>query len=520
MLDIDINFLNFLLNPTYEYIKNDIEIIKRSIIEDAEESKKEETKIKLSNIDFLFLTRISTLGDFLCQLDDMLIIDAYHGLAKIYSLNIENNITKNNTNFITNILIDNNIKYLKDDNNLKILNTSILDYLTNLLKTTSNQNYKDLALKGINYINETNKKYNEITKKLIPYYDLVSEKTNKQLEILENYQRKIIQEYSHLLSNNGQKIINEKQDYDIKKLLEKEPIFNIYFKFGSIDAIWGIDEYISVNDLFNIKRINYDTNIFTKLYKSVRGYNELIKKELEEYDFTITKSELTKYFTNKLTSSKEPSDIIKTIVESIIKEIYSGNTNFFHSFTKTTVIEPLTTIFDNNNTNQFISSFYHLISHELYHALDLPRNLFENLTNPKEKFPVFFDDKFKLIYESYTDYRAITKICNLIQKGNFSHQNFINYTTNSDYTNIFFMLIDLFETYPKEFELCFVNNNLEPLIKILGKKEFENIIKLINNFNKENFDTDLKYATNINKTIDKYQKRAKIRQKIGKIIQK
>ena len=103
MLDIDINFLNFLLNPTYEYIKNNIEIIKRSIIEDAEEAKKEETKIKLSNIDFLFLTRISTLGDFLCQLDDMLIIEAYLGLAKIYGLNLQNNITTNNTNFITNI---------------------------------------------------------------------------------------------------------------------------------------------------------------------------------------------------------------------------------------------------------------------------------------------------------------------------------------------------------------------------------------------------------------------------------
>ena len=474
--------------------------------------------IYLNDIDFLFLTRVSNLGNFLCMLDDLLIKNTYQGLAKLFSLNLPNNITTNNTNFITNILIDNNIKYLSDDNNLKILNSSILTYLTNIQKTTSNPKYKELALKGINYINETTKKYNEITKLLFPYYDLVAEKTNKQLEILENCQRKFIKEYSYLLSEKGKKIIKEQDEYNVKSLLKKEWKFKAFFKLSNEDAIWGLNEFISINDIFSIKRMSNDPNILTKLVGNINKYNQLIKKEVEEYEFTITKSEIKNYFINKLKKSNEKDEIIEIIVNSITNSIYNHSSNFFQFYSKTIVLEPLSAIYESTYQNKFINSFYHLITHELYHALDLPKNIFINPTNPKKEFPIIFDDKYEMLYEAYTEYRAITKTCNLINEGHFFKQDFVNNIHNSIYNDLFFILLDFFEEYPEEFKICIEENNLKSLTKLLRTKEIERLIKIINSFNKENFDTDLKYATNITKTIDKYQKRAKIRQKIRKII--
>lgn len=79
------------------------------------------------------------------------------------------------------------------------------------------------------------------------------------------------------------------------------------------------------------------------------------------------------------------------------------------------------------------------------------------------------------------------------------------------------MLIDFFEEYTKEFDEYIASNSIAPLIKILGKKEFKHLLKIINKFNEESFNSDLRYATSIIKTTDKYQKRAKTREKVRKI---
>ena len=136
MLDVDINFLKFLIDPSYEYIMEDIKVIQDKYLSGItiEESCKKLNNF--SDVNYLFLTKIDDLHTFLTNFNLKIIEEVYIKFGNFFGINLKEELRDNN--FISSILLDNNIKKVSEDLDLTIFRTNIYKFLLDIVKNSNN----------------------------------------------------------------------------------------------------------------------------------------------------------------------------------------------------------------------------------------------------------------------------------------------------------------------------------------------------------------------------------------------
>lgn len=523
MLDIDLEFLNFLLNPTYEYLKKDIKIIEKEYLKNSKID-------NFNEINYLFLTNVNELAYFVNDLNKKITEDIYIKFGNFFGLNLKNNIDDNYDNFIIDILKSKGLTTLSGDTLINILRTDIRDYLVNITKNSTNQKDKELATNAILYLDELIIKYDNITNLTNPKINEVLEIFNKRHDIKRKIQHQIINEYSFLLTEEGKKIINSDDFYDIEKLLEKEDKFNYYLNI-KITETDPLKHYVfdygnilenctsNIDATLKERMTKTDFKDYNKLSKDLIRYNDLYQKEINNYILTISKDELKEkiYYLLKdklelLTKdikiiSKE--EMFQILFEAILDIINNKCYNLYNIKLKTIILSPINCVNICNNKN-IVCEFYDVLNHELGHAYD-----FYEISSINDKESLL---DYELLYEIYNDYNSKKLINKLIQQNKLKKQGIIYKNFEGNYSSHFFGLIDFIEEYDDIFRSWIDNNDINILKTLLGNKNFNNLINNINNFDYKRFLIDEKYANKLIKSYDNILRKTKRRVKFKNII--
>lgn len=524
MLDIDLEFLNFLLNPTYEYLSNDIKLIENEYIK----NKRIPTH---TNVNYLFVTNTIELAHFINDITEKITEDIYIRFGNFFGLNLKNNIEDNPNNFIIDILKSKGLTKLTDDTLVIILKTDIKEYLTNIIDTSNNEKEVKLANDALIYLYELIIKYDNITnlttKKLQELLIIFDKKT----EIKKKIQKLIIKEYSFLLTEEGKNIINNNNDYDVEKLLENEEKFNYYLniKLSKTDPL---KQYVfdygtildncnsNIDSILKEKMKKTEFKDYNKLSYDLIKYNEFYEQECEDYILTITKEELKENIHNIIDKNideiiKEANNLYlsKEKILQLIEDVVLTNildNSFYNSYNiqiKTIILSPINCVSINDN-NKLECKFYDILSHELGHACDFYQtsNVYEDILN------------YCLLYEIYNDYSSRKIINKVIWDNKLTKEGVIHISSDGAYSNHFFGLLDIFYEYNDIFREWIDNKDINCLKKIFGNKNFNKFINNIDTFDEKKFPKEEKYSKKLIKSYDNILKQTKRKTKFKNII--
>ena len=553
MLNIDLDFLNFLVNPNESYIKEDILAIKKEYLKN---SSLKTLKTKLNNFNKpkpILLTTIDDLRYFLFQINSSLIEEVYYSFAKLFNIKIKNNIEGNN--FIETILLDNDIDNIHEDENLIILRTKVRDYLINIIESTTNEKDKSLAESSIKYLDKLLRYYDSIKKILEPKEKLVQELKQKRKEKSTILLKKLIKEHSYLLSEEKRKMLEENPNIDIRKILHKEKLFRMFFctiNDGEIEPISmgklihfksnseysiserkeilkenGIDiekENIDINDIDTIlKKLNYTyisngktykgLELLEKLEEDINTYNKLYKDVIEDYILTIKKDELHEIIKNLVIKTFKDSNTPN--LNKYIDSITNGILNYIkHS--KNTISGFTYTIKSNqDNIPEALKKIIEEIPFQTYvlfplRSVKIKRNQLINsfyFTLSHELGHIYTPQNetskdYELLNEIYNDYRSDKIVFNLLCNGHFQKKRIKFKKETNLYSQYTFFLIDLFEEYKNTFEEFADNDKIIKLIELMGYETFRDLLIDLINLKKENIKN--------NETQEKYLNKSKL----------
>lgn len=553
MLNIDLDFLNFLVNPNESYIKEDILAIKKEYLKN---SSLKTLKTKLNNFNKpkpILLTTIDDLRYFLFQINSSLIEEVYYSFAKLFNIKIKNNIEGNN--FIETILLDNDIDNIHEDENLIILRTKVRDYLINIIESTTNEKDKSLAESSIKYLDKLLRYYDSIKKILEPKEKLVQELKQKRKEKSTILLKKLIKEHSYLLSEEKRKMLEENPNIDIRKILHKEKLFRMFFctiNDGEIEPISmgklihfksnseysiserkeilkenGIDiekENIDINDIDTIlKKLNYTyisngktykgLELLEKLEEDINTYNKLYKDVIEDYILTIKKDELHEIIKNLVIKTFKDSNTPN--LNKYIDSITNGILNYIkHS--KNTISGFTYTIKSNqDNIPEALKKIIEEIPFQTYvlfplRSVKIKRNQLINsfyFTLSHELGHIYTPQNetskdYELLNEIYNDYRSDKIVFNLLCNGHFQKKRIKFKKETNLYSQYTFFLIDLFEEYKNTFEEFTDNDKIIKLIELMGYETFRDLLIDLINLKKENIKN--------NETQEKYLNKSKL----------
>ena len=553
MLNIDLEFIDFLVNPNEDYIKDDIQAIKKEYLR---QSSFETLKNKFNNFNKakpILLTTIDDLRYFLFQINSSLIEEVYYRFAKSFNIKIKNNIEGNN--FIETILLDNDIDNIHEDENLIILRTQIRDYLINITETTTNEKDKSLAESSIKYLDKLLRYYDSIKKILEPKENLVKELTKKIKEKSEIILKSLIKQHSYLLSEEKRKILEENPNIDIRKILHKEKLFRMFFctiNDGEIEPISmgklihfksnseysiserteilkenGIDiekENIDINDIDTIlKKLNYTyisngktykgLELLEKLEEDINTYNKLYKDVIEDYILTIKKDELHEIIKNLVIKTLKDSNT--TNLNKYIDSITNGILNYI-KYSKNTISGFTYTIKSNqDNIPEALKKLIEEIPFQTYvlfplRSVKIKRNQLINsfyFTLSHELGHIYTPQNetskdYELLNEIYNDYRSDKIVFNLLCNGHFQKKRIKFKKETNLYSQYTFFLIDLFEEYKNTFEEFADNDKIIKLIELMGYETFRDLLIDLIKLKKENIKN--------NETQEKYLNKSKL----------
>lgn len=553
MLNIDLDFLNFLVNPNESYIKEDILAIKKEYLKN---SSLKTLKTKLNNFNKpkpILLTTIDDLRYFLFQINSSLIEEVYYSFAKLFNIKIKNNIEGNN--FIETILLDNDIDNIHEDENLIILRTKVRDYLINIIESTTNEKDKSLAESSIKYLDKLLRYYDSIKKILEPKEKLVQELKQKRKEKSTILLKKLIKEHSYLLSEEKRKMLEENPNIDIRKILHKEKLFRMFFctiNDGEIEPIsmgklihfksnseYSISERkeilkenridiekenIDINDIDTIlKKLNYTyisngktykgLELLEKLEEDINTYNKLYKDVIEDYILTIKKDELHEIIKNLVTKTLKDSNT--TNLNKYIDSITNGILNYI-KYSKNTISGFTYTIKSNqDNIPEGLKELVEEIPFQTYvlfplRSVKVKRNQLVNsfyFTLSHELGHIYTPQNetskdYELLNEIYNDYRSDKIVFNLLCNGHFQKKRIKFKKETNLYSQYTFFLIDLFEEYKNTFEEFADNDKIIKLIELMGYETFRDLLIDLIKLKKENIKN--------NETQEKYLNKSKL----------
>lgn len=526
MLDIDLDFLTFLLNPSCNYLADEIKLIEESYLSKTDNNLIEEKRKIFDNSIYVFANDIGELRSFIKEFSKNLIEEVYIKFGDFFNISLKD---EPSNNFIRTILLNNNINSLSGDTKLKVLKNDIRNYLIDIINNSSNTAYKDLAQNALVYLDKLIKKYDSIYEVLMPYITMLENEEEKRKKITTKILKKIMIKNKHLLDENEYSIITSSNTYeDINNIFSNK--FSTFFKniydYNNDDFILDISDTVE-SIAFNTKdseeklktlNISYK-NMYTgkeaisqmiidaQKYNAI--YNRLWKYNRKVFFTSQLKSQLKKFIDSETINNKLANAFFESLNNNKKGHAFSCSMNFTSKNENISVsfqvCKPLKNIrFINNELG---SLMFFLICHEIKHIYD-------------SKTSCISKDIFNLIFEPYSDFVATNKMLELINSGFLTKGNIKNIILDTAYSDTNFILLDLFENYQEYFEQCLAQGNTYPLIELMGENIFKKLIYSLENFNLEKAKTTdnsqygegyLKYADKLLNEIETYQLRKKKR---------
>lgn len=243
MLDIDIDFLKFLLWPTsFEYLHDKILLIKEEYIREYGEENRNLIENNFDNIYYIFLEDIDKCLEFIDEFSSSLVRDIFNKVIMIFNFEDCPDISC----FISNLYNEQNFSQLEEDKDLYFINVLIKPYVNEKI-VTSNDKEKLMLIEKLSFLDVYLNKYNEIKSLL----DLKLKEINKVK--LENVEYRLNLQKEFLFLNIC--CINEKDknalvtnNYNFSKLASVCPEIELYvedyensvFELGYLGAFYGM----------------------------------------------------------------------------------------------------------------------------------------------------------------------------------------------------------------------------------------------------------------------------------------
>ena len=288
LLDIDLEFFNFLVNPSYKYIKDKIPYFRETYIEEYGEQYRERITKNFNETNYLFLATSKELETFMKKFVSAITIDAYQQIAAEFHLNINKSLQqKCNHNFIENLLLEHHLSFLEEDENLTIFRTDIRNTLISLTCETKEDVIRYYLFKKLEKLDNILEKFDNIMAILQPKIESLKEIKKEKQKFRENLQKEFLEKHSYLLMEKAKQYIKINNHYDIKQLFLMEEKLSLYV------CNWDSNEVFSMGRIGFFKKCIADEvdEVYDFYKKSRENVLEMYGIDVQKEDIDLTKEE-------------------------------------------------------------------------------------------------------------------------------------------------------------------------------------------------------------------------------------
>ena len=268
LLDIDLDELKFLIEPSYEFLKDKIPYIMEAYIKVYGEEYREHIKENFDKVDYIFLTTIDYYRKFIDIFAFKLMREVYHQINQTIELNSEY------SNYVNDLLAD--INY---DPYLDFLRKNIRGYLVDLRNTEHNIEKQKLLDSQIKLVDDILIKFDRIMDVLLPKVDQMRPIYEKNEQKRIKMQKEFISKHQKLLNDSEKQYIIEHPYYDVKDFIKKSEKLKYYISCPLSDddfdvfIVGDILCFDSEFDNSSAELIKQREKILAELVSDYKNYN-------------------------------------------------------------------------------------------------------------------------------------------------------------------------------------------------------------------------------------------------------
>lgn len=276
LLDIYLDELEFLVNPSYEFIKDKIPYIMEAYIKEFGEEYREHIEDNFGKINYVFLNEYDDLRIFITNFHKQLILEIYIKLYSAFNLEFREIIYEEaNNNFIEKIFLKSGLEFIVNDSDLQIFRNNIRDYLIDIKENEQEQSTVKFLEDQIKYIDNTVVKFDQIMEILNPRLKLIDDIRNKKNKIKESLQREFIANHDYLLNTKEIELIAKEDDYDVEEFVKNsERLYKYVDIYTFSDEVFGIGAFAYFDKEYN------DNTTFLEKRKEILAENGIDWQEL------------------------------------------------------------------------------------------------------------------------------------------------------------------------------------------------------------------------------------------------
>ena len=543
LLDIDLDELKFLIEPSYEFLKDKIPYIMEAYIKVYGEEYREHIKENFDSVSYIFLNTIDDVDNFIKAFLKAVINESYKPIFSAFKLEFPDFINYENSNFIVDIFKQHKKIYLSQDDNLELFRTEIRDYLVKLsenIQDCEEQKYLDIQIK---YIDDTLIKFDRIMEVLNPKIEQIKNIRSiierKKVEL----QKEFIINHLYWLSNSELEFIKNNEDYNVEEFVKSSKTLKMYlepktwgknfFDFGDIafflseydetKCILDEREKILTENKINYKNANINLSDSNGLLELLEVYyiNEIGNRYEGKRALDALNEEFKKYnnrfkeFIDYYKYLMPRDEFIEQHIESFIEkkflkqyfnrdDIFSFAKILFKHYEESSVKCPnflyLSYInhYDSDNNCKIDVPFNNVILSQ-YAGI-----LFNNEGKIESPFSCIFGhevghvaslDNFNTGIKLNSCLEFFNELINeyMNQKKNqYMDKNGVLFKSSCIVNNIkmityylyFFLLEPLVNRCEDLIKDAYINNNIDIIIDFMGEDLFNEYINIINSFNK------------------------------------
>lgn len=534
LLDIDLDELKFLIEPSYEFLKDKIPYIMEAYIREYGEEYREHIKENYDKVSYIFLNTMDDVNSFIHKFRKQIVIEAYKPLFLAFNLEFSEMIKSDN--FINIIFRQHENCVITQDDNLQIFRNDIRGYLIDMKENEKDIQAQQFLDTQIKYIDDTILKFERIMGVLNPKIKQIESIkaiiNQKKMEL----QREFIDKHSYLLSSSELEFIKKNKDYDVAELINNSRKLKNYLSsntwnnqvFDVGDLVWFKSKYdefsfildtreemLSENNIdykhFNIGLSDgdallkllgiYYTDEMGNRYEGSKAldaldeefekYDKKFKKIIDYYKYLMPRDEfIKKYILNNLFTQDitcltddeliELSDAILKSYENVnysnflaYRQIqYNGVIENFQCSINTACLDQYDGMFFNSD-GKIVSPFSTTFDHELGHVATI-RNNISGLNSNSD---------LELLNELINEYMNQKKNEHMDKRGVlFKSSCIVNNNEMSIYFINFFLLEPLVNRCEDLLKDASINNIIDIIIDFMGYDLFKEYIDIINSF--------------------------------------